>query len=818
MDDMKNNKKKINANKAIKKLLLPFFTPSSAFQHIKNKKLNYLLITPFMLFWGCIWLILHVFIVRGDNIFLEIYAPYAFLTHAAYSLGLWIVGSLGFYFIARLFKKKVGLHQIERAVLHLWVVWALMPLMDIPHLLLPTLRLAGVVIHFSWIPAFILVIRMSYYIFRDVLHFSRTELKYAAFMSLSLPLFGRFFLEEIPNILTISFDVLRGGAGLNYWHSAVISVIIVASTCLAVRQFILTKKLLPLKFSVAISLFMLTTAFLFVNPPLTITKTGEFGLGMLIHTGSETWYSTDYETGTVTLSSYNGGSPQNKVLTTDYQDVVDFNFTPNSSDIEITWIKCIVHFTSNTVDGNTGDGFPRARCSLGTDTDSGMGTIYDGDWWTDLNGAGNQSYTWDSNSPDWTNILNGLTQNNNDLRTRLETHGFDDTSTDNNDWWDVVEYDGIWLQVHYNDVSNATVDLTKPTTNINVEENDTFELECQINCTNEDTTCDNIVVYVRYCSGSMTCTPNTTMNTSSASPLYTNVSNYSISSMSAGSSTTRTFNVTGRDRNEYTVGCKITANNPSSYDSPTTRGVNVTNKAPYITIISPTNRTYDKDWVWANVSLDESGDWCGYSLDGNANVSMTRYNLTYFYSNVSGLSEGQHNIIFYCNDTEGAMRESNTVYFTYGPDTNPPTFSNIQDSPDPTGYDQNITIEANVTDPEDNGIDVVNLEITYPNSNKENFTMINISEDRYQYNFSNTWQKGTYSYKIWANDSLGNLGSSSSYTFNVVGNASFVFYTVSDSYGPAEDVNLVSVSNWTSSDQESGTQSVVGINETIVKT
>jgi hypothetical protein len=83
---------------------------------------------------------------------------------------------------------------------------------------------------------------------------------------------------------------------------------------------------------------------------------------------------------------------------------------------------------------------------------------------------------------------------------------------------------------------------------------------------------------------------------------------------------------------------------------------------PVITIQSPLNQNYSTNFVWANVTLDKTGSWCGRSLDGGSNVTMTNGNGKW-YNFVNGLSFGRHNIKFYCNDTSGIMG-SNQVSFS----------------------------------------------------------------------------------------------------------------------------------------------------------
>ena len=82
--------------------------------------------------------------------------------------------------------------------------------------------------------------------------------------------------------------------------------------------------------------------------------------------------------------------------------------------------------------------------------------------------------------------------------------------------------------------------------------------------------------------------------------------------------------------------------------------------APIITILSPENRLYQTDSVGLNFTVDEETPWIGYSLDGQANVTIQRN------STLSGLSSTLHNITVYANDSVGNMGSSPTVVFTIG--------------------------------------------------------------------------------------------------------------------------------------------------------
>lgn len=81
--------------------------------------------------------------------------------------------------------------------------------------------------------------------------------------------------------------------------------------------------------------------------------------------------------------------------------------------------------------------------------------------------------------------------------------------------------------------------------------------------------------------------------------------------------------------------------------------------SPIITILLPENQTWyrGKD-VALNFTIDEPTSWIGYSLDGEANETITG-NTT-----LTDLSYGLHNVTVYANDTAGNMGSSDTIHFT----------------------------------------------------------------------------------------------------------------------------------------------------------
>ena len=82
---------------------------------------------------------------------------------------------------------------------------------------------------------------------------------------------------------------------------------------------------------------------------------------------------------------------------------------------------------------------------------------------------------------------------------------------------------------------------------------------------------------------------------------------------------------------------------------------------PTISIVSPENKTYTVNNVSLNFTVSESTSWIGYSLDGQANITITG-NTT-----LSGLPDGSHSLTVYAKDTAGNTGTSETIYFSIEP-------------------------------------------------------------------------------------------------------------------------------------------------------
>jgi len=79
---------------------------------------------------------------------------------------------------------------------------------------------------------------------------------------------------------------------------------------------------------------------------------------------------------------------------------------------------------------------------------------------------------------------------------------------------------------------------------------------------------------------------------------------------------------------------------------------------PTIFIVSPQNKTYPVNDVSLTFTVNDSISWIGYSLDGQANVTITGNII------LSELSDGSHSLIVYANDAAENTGASEIIYFS----------------------------------------------------------------------------------------------------------------------------------------------------------
>ena len=80
-------------------------------------------------------------------------------------------------------------------------------------------------------------------------------------------------------------------------------------------------------------------------------------------------------------------------------------------------------------------------------------------------------------------------------------------------------------------------------------------------------------------------------------------------------------------------------------------------RPPIISGLSVENKTYNQLDLPLDFTVNEPASWMGYSLDNEANVTLTG-------NTTLTLKEGIHSITVYANDIAGNMATSETIYFT----------------------------------------------------------------------------------------------------------------------------------------------------------
>lgn len=198
---------------------------------------------------------------------------------------------------------------------------------------------------------------------------------------------------------------------------------------------------------------------------------------------------------------------------------------------------------------------------------------------------------------------------------------------------------------------------------------------------------------------------------------------------------------------------------------------------PMITVNSPVNNTnYTISWIWGNVSLDEGGSWCGYSLNSTVNVTMSNDTTIHWYYNISGLGDTNYNITFFCNDTTSNMSSSNTIYFTVNAsDYYPPKYFN--NSTNSTIAGTSILFSLRWTDNFELGGYIFSLDNATGN-------FVNYSWVAFSASVVEDWSNVTKTintsvgkiirWKVYANDTSNNWNESLEYSFNTTNEFSVI--------------------------------------------
>jgi parallel beta-helix repeat protein len=165
---------------------------------------------------------------------------------------------------------------------------------------------------------------------------------------------------------------------------------------------------------------------------------------------------------------------------------------------------------------------------------------------------------------------------------------------------------------------------------------------------------------------------------------------------------------------------------------------------PIITVLSPENKTYPSKDVALTLTFNKPTFWIGYSLDSQANVTISG-NTT-----LTDLSEGPHSITVYANDTGENMGYSDPVHFSV--DTVAPIIE--IHAPENTTYSTS-SVQLTVS------VNELTSWMGYSLDGQSNQTLQSTSTT-----ISNL-PDGMHSITAYANDTAGNAGASEAVYFTV---------------------------------------------------
>jgi len=218
--------------------------------------------------------------------------------------------------------------------------------------------------------------------------------------------------------------------------------------------------------------------------------------------------------------------------------------------------------------------------------------------------------------------------------------------------------------------------------------------------------------------------------------------------------------------------------------------------AKNITNAQHTMIAYDghwSSWCYFEGAFDEPQlynralDWEEINASYNNGINRLSHNFT-------DLPDGTYSYYAHAIDTTGNQSYTETRQILI--DTTPPTITDVTASPHTVGFGYNVTITADVVD-NGSSVDLVTVQITPPGGvgNSSNNTMTLVSNNTYQYVFTDTWLTGQYNYTIWATDDTNNTASSSGHHFHVSAQTTISIATLKNSYSGTQYINITDPPN-----------------------
>jgi hypothetical protein len=192
-----------------------------------------------------------------------------------------------------------------------------------------------------------------------------------------------------------------------------------------------------------------------------------------------------------------------------------------------------------------------------------------------------------------------------------------------------------------------------------------------------------------------------------------------------------------------------------------------------------------------NDYIDYYFDWGDGNSSGWIGLGTSGFS-SYFYTSHKWMEQGGYYVKTITRDIfDNVSNWSSPILFRTENLT--PLINMVNDTPDTVGFDFNVTITANVTDDMSgnySGINIVKVNISYPDDSFVNVSMSDVGNDTYEYVFTDSWLVGQYDYSIWAIDNAYNTNTSSGHSFNVSVDATISVCTINNSYTGNCTVNL----------------------------
>jgi hypothetical protein len=230
---------------------------------------------------------------------------------------------------------------------------------------------------------------------------------------------------------------------------------------------------------------------------------------------------------------------------------------------------------------------------------------------------------------------------------------------------------GAWYELNYNGTKILLGNLTSRNWNVNVSlsEESEYNLTIWANDSSDNENTKNISFYVdslapRYFNASASPSVVNVSQAVNCSINWSdgfNLSSVKISENSSGSFENHSivspelggsfsYNIVG---NKLTVlgsyECRFYAVDVAGNFNSTSVSFLVSDvSVPVITVTSPSNATYNQNYLDVSLIVSENSSWAGYSLNGASNVTMGNTSMTAWNKTLTSLSNEGYNIQFFC--------------------------------------------------------------------------------------------------------------------------------------------------------------------------